>query len=75
MKGAVDLITIIIVACMVVSIGLMLWFYMSVYYWQVTQSGQNSTAKSLVTLSSCMTIEEAYQNNFCQELRYRIYYQ
>lgn len=64
MKGAVDIITLIIVACMVVSIGLMLWFYMSIYYWQISQSGQNSTAKSLVTLSSCMKIEEASQNNF-----------
>lgn len=64
MKGAVDLITLIIVACMVVSIGLMLWFYLSTYYSQVTRSGENSTAKSLETLSSCMRIEEAYQNNF-----------
>ncbi len=64
MKGAVDLITLIIVACMVVSIGLMLWFYLSTYYWQVTRSGENSTAKSLETLSSCMRVEEAAKNNF-----------
>ncbi len=64
MKGAVDLITLIIIACMVVSIGLMLWFYLSTYYWQVTRSGENSTAKSLETLSSCMRVEEAAQTNF-----------
>jgi len=64
MKGAVDLITLIIIACMVVSIGLMLWFYLNSYYSQVTWSGQNSTSKSLVTLSSCMRIEEASKNNF-----------
>jgi len=64
MKGAVDLITIIIVACMVVSIGLMLWFYLSVYYSQVSQTGEARTQRSLETLSSCMRIEEATQNKF-----------
>lgn len=64
MKGAVDLITIIIVACIVVSIGLVLWFYLSVYYWQVSQAGGARTQRSLETLSSCMRIEEATQNKF-----------
>jgi len=64
MKGAVDLITLIIVACMVVSIGLMLWFYLNSYYSQVSQTGEARTQRSLETLSSCMRIEEAVQNNF-----------
>jgi archaellum component FlaF (FlaF/FlaG flagellin family) len=64
MKGAVDLITLIIVACMVVSIGLMLWFYLNSYYSQVSQTGEARTQRSLETLSSCMRIEEAFQNKF-----------
>ncbi len=64
MKGAVDLITLIIVACMVVSIGLMLWFYLNSYYSQVSQTGEARTQRSLETLSSCMRIEEATQNKF-----------
>ena len=64
MKGAVDLITIIIVACMVVSIGLMLWFYLNSYYSQVSQTGEARTQRSLETLSSCMRIEETAQNKF-----------
>lgn len=64
MKGAVDIITIIIVACIVISIGLMLWFYLNSYYSQVSEAGGNRTQRSLETLSSCMRIEEAYQNKF-----------
>jgi len=64
MKAAVTLITLIIIVSITISIGLLLWFFMGGYFSQVRLAGENRTQRGLEVLSSCMKIEEAFQNKF-----------
>ncbi|NIO44377.1 MAG: hypothetical protein GTN36_02375 [Candidatus Aenigmarchaeota archaeon] len=64
MKAATTLITLTIVVAIVVSVGLMIWLYLSGFFSEVSRTGEVRTEESLKTLSSCMKIEEASKNKF-----------
>lgn len=64
MKAAATLITLVILVIIIISVGILLWLYLIGYFTQVKQAGETSTTKSLEVLSSCIKIEEAFQNKF-----------
>ncbi|NIM46988.1 MAG: hypothetical protein GTN40_02405 [Candidatus Aenigmarchaeota archaeon] len=64
MKAAVTLITLVIIFVIVVFISLMMWLYLSGFFSEISYAGEVRTEKSLEVLSSCIKIEEAFQNKF-----------
>jgi len=64
MKAAVTLVTLVIIFAITVVIGLLMWLYLTGYFTQVKKAGEVGTERSLEVLSSCIKIEEAFQNKF-----------
>ena len=64
MRGAVTLINLIIILAIVIAIGSMVWFFLSGFFTELRETGKESTQETLEVLTSCMKIEEAYQNKF-----------
>jgi flagellin-like protein len=64
MRGLSEIFTMIMMVMIVVGVSTMFWLYVSGYFSNMTISGKNTTQSALQDMSTCMRIEESFQNKF-----------